>query len=124
MIGVPGSVRFTSSATVPSPPAATTARSRPAECHWRACAAHVEAVDIEIDHAPGRGWFSAGGKFEVRVRGPVPDQEPVTCVIPGHHREGRELISELIEASAGPLAFSVRGRCAYESTFEYSSDEG
>jgi hypothetical protein len=84
----------------------------------------VEAVDIEIDHAPGRGWFSAGGKFEVRVRGPVPDQEPVTCVIPGHHRQGRELISELIEASAGPLAFSVKGRCAYESTFEYSSDEG
>jgi hypothetical protein len=84
----------------------------------------VEAVDIEIDHAPGRGWFSAGGKFEVRVRGPVPDQEPVTCVIPGHHRKGRELISELIEASAGPLAFSVKGRCAYESTFEYSSDEG
>ena len=45
-------------------------------------------------------------------------------MIPGHHREGRELISELIEASAGPLAFSVKGRCAYESTFEYSSDEG
>jgi hypothetical protein len=84
----------------------------------------VEAVDIEIDHAPGHGWFSAGGKFDVRVRGPVPDQEPVTCVIPGHHRQGRELISELIEASAGPLAFSVKGRCAYESTFEYASDEG
>jgi hypothetical protein len=24
---------------------------------------------------------------------------------------------------AGPLAFSVRGRCAYESTFDYSSDD-
>jgi hypothetical protein len=82
----------------------------------------VEAVDIEIDHTPGRGWFRAGGKVEVRVREPVPDQETVTCVIPGHHREGRELFSDSIEVDAGALAFSVQGRCAYESTFAYASD--
>jgi hypothetical protein len=83
----------------------------------------VEALDIEMDHTPGRGWFRGGGKFEVRVRGPVPDQEPVTCVIPGHHQQGRELISDSIEVDMGPLAFSVAGRCAYESTFEYSSED-
>jgi hypothetical protein len=83
----------------------------------------VEALDIEIDHTPGRGWFRAGGAVEVRVREPVPDQEPVTCVIPGHHRAGRELFSDLIEVDAGSLVFSVQGRCAYESTFEYSSDD-
>jgi hypothetical protein len=82
----------------------------------------VEALDIEIDHTPGRGWFRSGGTFEVRVREPVPDQEVVTCVIPGHHRQGRELISDSIHVDAGALAFSVSGRCAYESTFEYSSD--
>ena len=83
----------------------------------------VEALDMEIDHTPGRGWFKAGGKVDVRMREPVPDQEPVTCVIPGHHRQGRELVSDLIEVDAGPLAFSVSGRCAYESTFEYSSQD-
>jgi hypothetical protein len=83
----------------------------------------VEVLDIEIDHTPGRGWFRAGGKVEVRVRQPVPDQETVTCVIPGHHRQGRELFSDSIEVDAGPLLFSVRGRCAYESTFAYSSDD-
>jgi hypothetical protein len=83
----------------------------------------VEALDIEIDHTPARGWFRAGGKFEVLVRESVADQEPVTCIIPGHHRQGRELISETIDVDAGPLAFSVKGRCAYESTFEYSSDD-
>jgi hypothetical protein len=83
----------------------------------------VEALDIEIDHTPGCGWFRAGGNVEVRVREPVPDQETVTCVIPGHHRQGRELISDSIEVDAGALAFSVSGRCGYESTFEYSSDE-
>jgi hypothetical protein len=81
----------------------------------------VEAVDIEIDHTPGRGWFRAGGKIEVHVREPVPDQEAVTCVIPGHHRQGRELFSDSIDVSAGTLVFSVQGRCAYETTFQYSS---
>ena len=78
----------------------------------------VEALGIEIDHTPGRGWFRAGGKVEVRVLGPVPDQETVTCVIPGHHRQGRELFSDSIEVEASPLVLSVQGRCAYETTFE------
>jgi hypothetical protein len=84
----------------------------------------VEALEIEIDHTPGRGWFRAGGMVEVRAREPVPGQEPVSCIIPGHHRIGRELFSDSIEVDAGGLVFSVRGRCAYESTFEYSSDGG
>jgi hypothetical protein len=82
----------------------------------------VEALEIEIDHTPGRGWFRAGAKVEVRVREPAPGQEPVSCVIPGHHRGGRELFGDSIDVNAGPLVFSFRGRCAYESTFAYSSD--
>src|ERR1700676_4178933 len=42
----------------------------------------VEALDIEIDHTPGRGCFRAGSKVEVRVREPAFDRETVTCVIP------------------------------------------
>jgi hypothetical protein len=93
---------------------------------WVFKAAHlvgVEASELEIDHTRGRGWFRADGNVEVRIREPVADQETVTCVIPGHHREGRELISELIDVEAGPLAFTVSGRCAYESTFDYSSGD-
>jgi hypothetical protein len=81
----------------------------------------IRAAAIEIDHAPGRGWFRAGREVSVRVRLPVPDQEPVTCVIPGHHRTGREVITELLEVSSGELEFELRGVCGYESTFEYSS---
>jgi hypothetical protein len=83
----------------------------------------VEMLDIEIDHTPGRGWFRAGGKVELRVREPVPDQPTVTCVIPGHDRPGRELLSDSLDVNTGPLAFSVQGRCAYESTFAYSSED-
>jgi hypothetical protein len=83
----------------------------------------VEPVEIEIDHTPGRGWFRAGGHVEVRAREPVADQETVTCIIPGHHRDGRELYSDTIDVDAGPLAFAVRSRCAYEATFAYSSED-
>jgi hypothetical protein len=84
----------------------------------------VEALEIEIDHTPGRGWFKVGNKIEVRVREPVPDQEPVTCLMPGHDRQGRELFSDSINVNASPLVFSVQGRCAYETTFLYSWDDG
>jgi hypothetical protein len=82
----------------------------------------VRPVAIEIDHTPGRGWFRAGGQVSVRVREPLPDTDPVTCVIPGHHRSGREVIADRLAVADGPLAFELSGRCGYESTFAYSSE--
>ena len=81
----------------------------------------VHAVPIEIDHTPGRGWFRAGDRVTVRVRAPVSDQEPVTCVIPGHDRDGCELVVDELRVDAAPLAFEFSDRCAYEATFAYSS---
>ncbi len=80
-------------------------------------------VAIEIDHTPGRGWFRAGGRVEVRIRGPVPDQATVSCVIPGHGRVGVEDVAEVLQVAEGPLSFDLRGRCAFESTFAYASTE-
>src|SRR4051794_27124278 len=81
----------------------------------------VRTAAIQIDHTPGRGWFRARDDVSVRVREPFPDQETVTCVIPGHHRSGRELIVDELHVDAEPLEFELSGVCAYESTFEYSS---
>jgi len=82
----------------------------------------VRPVAIEIDHTPGRGWFRAGSQVSVRVREPVADQEPVTCVIPGHHRSGREIVADLLRVEDGPLEFELSGKCGYEATFDYASD--
>jgi hypothetical protein len=83
----------------------------------------VRQVEIEVDHTPGRGWFRAGSEVTVRVREPVADQEPVTCVIPGHHRPGREVVADLLRVEDGPLEFELTGRCGYESSFDYSSED-
>jgi hypothetical protein len=80
------------------------------------------AAPIEIDRTPRKGWFRAGEEVTVRLREPVPDQEPVTCVIPGHHREGIELYADLLRVDeGGPLSFELNGTCAYRSSFQYSS---
>jgi hypothetical protein len=81
----------------------------------------VRAAAVEIEHTPGRGWFRAGSEVSVRVREPVADPVTVTCVIPGHHRSGRELLTDVLEVGAGPLEFEFSGVCGYEATFEYSS---
>jgi hypothetical protein len=44
-------------------------------------------------------------------------------VIPGHHRSGEELYSESVHVDEGPLSFEFSDKCAYQATFEYSSDD-
>jgi hypothetical protein len=78
---------------------------------------------IEIDHTPRRGWFRVRDEATVRVRDAVPDQEPVTCVIPGHHRSGTEVVCDVLRVESGSaLSFDMTARCGYESTFDYSSE--
>ena len=58
---------------------------------------------IEITHTPRRGWFRVGSHVTMRVLEPFPEQEPVTCVIPVHHRSGEELYTELLRVDDAPL---------------------
>jgi hypothetical protein len=83
----------------------------------------VRSVPIEIDHTPGNGRFRAGDMVTVRIREPVPDQETVTCVIPGHHQPGTEVYAETLTVSDPPLSFRFSGNCGYESNFAYSSED-
>ena len=80
----------------------------------------VRPVPIEVERGRRHRWFRAGEYVEVRVGEPLDEPEPVTCVIPGHHRSGSEHLGELLRVSDGPLAFELSGRCAYQSTFEYA----
>lgn len=81
----------------------------------------VRAAEIEIGHTPGKGWFRVGEEVTVRVRGRFAEQAEVTCVIPGHDRDGAEVVTETLRVDAGALSFELEGVCGYESTFAYSS---
>lgn len=83
----------------------------------------VRSVPIEVEHRERRGWFRAGDAVLVRVLDPVAEQPPVTCVIPGHDRDGAEVAGDIMRVADGPLGFELDGRCGYQSTFDYSGAE-
>jgi hypothetical protein len=80
----------------------------------------VVQAKIEIDHTPRRGWFRAGSDVNVKVTGPADQSATVTCVIPGHDREGAEVITDF-QFDTDAATLEVRGRCGFETGFEYSA---
>jgi hypothetical protein len=82
----------------------------------------VRPVEIEVEHTRRRQLLRIRDHVIVRIRDRYDGPETVTCVIPGHEREGEELVADELVVEDGPLAFSYRGVCGYASTFDYSGD--
>jgi hypothetical protein len=82
----------------------------------------VRRASIELDHRP-RKWFMRAATFvEVHASRIVePEHGGVTCGIPGHDQSGNEVIADTLSVDDAPLKFDFRGRCGYESNFDYSS---
>jgi len=80
----------------------------------------VRPVGLEVHHIPRRQRFRVRDHVTVRIHDRYQGDETVTCVIPGHEREGEELIAEVLHVEDGPLVFDYSGVCGYASTFDYS----
>jgi len=96
-----------------------------AEAHfpWVWKASHllaVRAVAIDVDHTPRRQWLRVRDHVTVRIRDRFADTAAVTCVIPGHDRDGEELVTDELWVDDDGLSFEVSGVCGYASTFSYS----
>ena len=80
----------------------------------------VRAADIDVRHEPRRQRLRIKDKVTVQIRDRYAGHEKVTCVIPGHDRDGEELVTETLRVDDGPLAFEYSGVCGYGGTFDYS----
>ena len=80
----------------------------------------VRAAEIEVRHEPRRQWLRVADEVTVQIRDRYAGPETVTCVIPGHQRDGEELVTEQLRVDAGPLAFEFSGVCGYGTTFDYT----
>jgi hypothetical protein len=80
----------------------------------------VRRVAIELDHTRRRQLLRIRDHVTVRIRDRYAGQAAVTCVIPGHDRDGEELVAEELRVADGPLGFGYSGTCGYGSTFAYS----
>ena len=82
----------------------------------------VKPAQIEVDHTPHRGWFRVKDAVSVRISGPYPGDETVTCVIPGHERSGEEVIADELRVDDEALSFEYSGVCGYSADFDYGSN--
>jgi hypothetical protein len=82
----------------------------------------VKPAEIEFDHTPRRQWLRVRDAISVRVSGAYPGDEKVTCGIPGHDRNGEEVIAEELKVDADELRFEYHGNCGYAADFEYRSN--
>jgi len=80
----------------------------------------VRSADIDVSHEPRRQLFRVRDHVTLRIRDRYGGPETVTCVIPGHDREGEELIADELRVSDGPLEFAYEGVCGYATTFDYA----
>jgi hypothetical protein len=80
----------------------------------------VRPVAIELDHTQRRQWLRIRDHVTVQIRDRYAGHETVTCIIPGHDRNGEELVADELLVNDGPLAFFYTGTCGYASDFDYS----
>ena len=80
----------------------------------------VRRAAIDVDHTRRRQRLRIRDQVSVRIRDRHHEQATVTCVIPGHDRDGEELENEELVVRDGPLAFEYRGTCGYAATFDYA----
>jgi hypothetical protein len=80
----------------------------------------VRRVAIELDHTRRRQWLRIRDHVTVRIRDRHTGSEAVTCAIPGHDRDGEELVAEELLVNDRPLAFFYSGTCGYAADFAYS----
>jgi hypothetical protein len=80
----------------------------------------VRPVEIAVEHTRRRQWLRIRDHLSVRIRGRYPGAETVTCVIPGHDRNGEELIADELLVDDEALAFRFSGLCGYGATFDYA----
>ena len=80
----------------------------------------VRRVAIELDHTRRRQWLRIRDHVTVQIRDRYAGNEAVTCVIPGHDRNGEELVTDELLVNDRPLAFFYSGTCGYGCDFAYS----
>jgi hypothetical protein len=80
----------------------------------------VRPVEISFDHTRRRQLLRIRDHISVRIRDRYQGEETVTCGIPGHHREGEELVTDELVVEDERLSFRFSGVCGYGSSFDYA----
>jgi hypothetical protein len=82
----------------------------------------VEPATVELDHEPGKQQILVGDHVEARAAARYETDSSVSCGVPGHDREGYEVIMDVLKVSGGGFDFAFDRRCGFAASFDYRSD--
>lgn len=80
----------------------------------------VRPAAIAVSHEPRRQWLRIRDLVSVRVRDAWRGEGTVSCVIPGHHQRGEELVADELRVDDDALRFEFSGNCGYAAPFDYA----
>jgi hypothetical protein len=89
---------------------------KPSDVH----AVRVSPVMIARDDRGGS--VQIGRAVSMRASRPVETGQRVSCIVPGHDREGAELYADELRVRDEPFEWELAGNCAFTTAFEYVSD--
>ena len=82
----------------------------------------VEPAEISIDHEPGGQSINVRGHVSAHARERYRTDARVSCGIPGHDRDGYEVVMESLDVHAEGMDFGYEGNCGFSASYEYRSD--
>lgn len=82
----------------------------------------VESAAIRVGHTPGGQRIEVRGHVDARAARRFETDSSVSCGVPGHDREGYEVVMNLLQVSGGAFDFTFEGRCGFAASFDYRSD--
>jgi hypothetical protein len=82
----------------------------------------TEPAEISIDHAPGGQSINVRGHVSARAKTRYSTDARVSCGIPGHERDGYEVVMEGLDVHAEGMDFSYSGNCGFSASYDYRSD--
>jgi hypothetical protein len=82
----------------------------------------VEPAEISIDHTSGAQSINVRGRVSARARERYNTDARVSCGIPGHDRDGYEVVMEGLEVHTDGMDFSYTGNCGFSASYDYRSD--
>ena len=82
----------------------------------------VEPATAELDYERGNHRIQMRDHVEARSAGRYETESTVSCGVPGHDREGYEVIMDVLKVSGGAFDFAFDRRCGFAASFDYRSD--
>ncbi len=84
---------------------------------------HVRTSRIEIEIGAKSNELRIGEAVGMLASEPFATGDRVSCIVPGHHQPGTELIADQQTVRDEPFEWELAGNCAFVTRFDYASDE-